>query len=342
MQNIDIFVEMLYNPLMESDNMNRTTKKKKQKPFQTLYTVVITLFFVAIVFVFGYAWNTLGFGTHTVSYQTQDTDVTGALPERRRFEKGDEVVVRAGVISRKDYSFAGWKDINGVIENSGEILKNGTVFIMPDKDVLFEAVWEEESITGAQNDVDTNSDTSSKTNDKIYLKKSGKDYINVRKDPDHDSDVVTKVSDSKTEIHYTGKSESVFSEDDNKSYTWYYVSIPSLDEEGWIRSDMLSKASGNSSKEDNADDDKTEGKSTKTETYLKSMKYDAISLYKEADSSSGLVARIDDDEASLYFNGKTEETKDTDGNTITWYFVETDQGEGGWVQKSRIEHLSEE
>lgn len=305
--------------------MKQKSKNKKRNFFRTLCTVLVTLLFAAIIGVFSYAWKTLGLSSHTVSYSSTDSDVTGILPEERKFESGDEVVVRAGSLNKPNSTFLGWKDVNNSIQSSAAILANGTVFIMPDKDVVLEPVWEENKQTQDNTQTPKKENNSSAENKEIYIKKDGKDYINIRSSYGHDAQIVTKVYDSDTEMEYSGKSETVYDEDDLKSYTWYYVSIPAEDKEGWVRSDMVSKPS-ESSQED--------------ETYLKASKYETITMYEEADSSSGVIEKIDNDETALYFSGKTKETEDENGNTTSWYYMKnSDTGESGWIEKEKLEHV---
>ena len=260
--------------------MKQKSKNKKRNFFRTLCTVLVTLLFAAIIGVFSYAWKTLGLSSHTVSYSSTDSDVTGILPDERKFESGDEVVVRAGSLNKPNSTFLGWKDVNNSIQSSAAILANGTVFIMPDKDVVLEPVWEENKQTQDNTQTPKKENNSSAENKEIYIKKDGKDYINIRSSYGHDAQIVTKVYDSDTEMEYSGKSETVYDEDDLKSYTWYYVSIPAEDKEGWVRSDMVSKPS-ESSQED--------------ETYLKASKYETITMYEDAYSSSGVIEKIDND-----------------------------------------------
>ena len=117
----------------------RPQKRRNNDAYQTFLTVLITLLAVAIVLVLFYAWKALGISSHTVTYTSNQGGIIGALPEVRQFDAGDEVVVRSGGISRKGYEFVGWKDVHGVIEASGGILENGSVFKMPKSDVLLEA-----------------------------------------------------------------------------------------------------------------------------------------------------------------------------------------------------------
>lgn len=294
----------------------RKKAKRRNTSFDTFCTVLITLLIVAIVFVVLYGWRTLGFSSYTVSYSTEYTDITGVLPDDRKFEPGDEVVVRAGSFTKENYTFVGWKDVDNSIEYSSAILENGVVFIMPESDVTLEAVWEENT-KAEENKENNDNSSSSESNVEIFFKKDGKDYINVRADHNYTSEVVTKVIDKDTEIRYSGKSENVYDEDDYTTYTWYYVTIPELKKEGWIRSDMLSKKGG-------ADDE---------ESFLKSSKIEVLSLYKNPDSSSDIIAEIDDDETILYFNGETDETTDKNGKKVTWYLVEvSDSNRSGWVK----------
>ena len=294
----------------------RKKAKRRSTSFDTFCTVLITLLIVAIVFVILYGWRTLGFSSYTVSYSTEYTDITGVLPDDRKFEPGDEVVVRAGSFTKENYTFVGWKDVDNSIEYSSAILENGVVFIMPESDVTLEAVWEENT-KAEENKENNDTSSSSESNVEIFFKKDGKDYINVRADHNYTSEVVTKVTDKDTEIRYSGKSENVYDEDDYTTYTWYYVTIPELKKEGWIRSDMLSKKGC-------ADDE---------ESFLKSSKIEVLSLYKNPDSSSDIIAEIDDDETILYFNGETDETTDKNGKKVTWYLVEVSNSKrSGWVK----------
>ncbi len=296
----------------------RKKAKKRHTSFDTLCTVLITLLVVAIVFVFTYSWRTLGFSSHTVSYSSAETDIIGSLPEDRKFDKGDEVVVRAGSFTREDYTFVGWKDVNNVTGYTGSVLPNGTVFVMPDGDVAFEAVWKETAPVIEEDNTETTDDTT-----EVFYKKDGKDYVNVRSDYNYTSEVVTKVTKSNTEIHYSGKSETVYDEDDYTNYTWYYVTIPDLNEEGWIRSDMLSKKADSKSKE---------------KSFVKSSKVEVLSLYKEADSSSDIIGEVEDDETILYFNGESEKTTDKNGNSVTWYLVkDSSTGRSGWTKYTNLE-----
>lgn len=308
-------------------------KRKTKKPFGTVYTVLVTLIIAAIIGVVIYAWNVLGFSAHSVSYSTSDSGVSGILPEERDFKAGDEVVVRAGSVSRIGYEFVGWSDVNGAIANNPGTLENGAVFIMPDADVVLEPVWEAIESEEEDDDEASKSESSAsgkKSNTAIYAKKDGKDYINIRSTYGYDGEVVTKVSDSDTKIEYSGKSQTVYDEDDLKNYTWYYVSIPSKDKEGWVRSDMVTEVSSGSKS------------SSDEESYVKSDSYDTISLYESADSDSEVRAEIDDDETALIFTGKTKDAENSSGKTVTWYYVkDSSTGISGWVEKSKIQHVSD-
>lgn len=305
-----------------------TQKKKSPKPFHTLLTVLVTVLVISVAGVFWYGWHTLGFSSYAVSYSSSDSDVIGKFPEKRNFEAGEEVVVRAGAFSRPSYKFIGWKDVNGVIESTGGTLENGTVFIMPKNDVVLEAVWEEEN--NAEETVSSQENTSPAKKDSakdkptIFIKKENKDYINVRSSYGYDSEVVTKISDSDTEIEYSGKSENLYDEDDLKTYTWYFVNIPSLNKEGWIRSDMLTELSDSSD----------------SNVYLMSSKYNSVTMYEDPDTVSDAVEKITDNETSLYFLGETDKSKSSDGDTVEWYLMENNEsGKTGWVQKDRLQKV---
>ncbi len=307
-------------------------KRRSKKTFGTLYTVLVTLLFAAIIVVVLYAWRTLGLSAHSVSYSSTESDVVGTLPEKRDFEAGDEVVVRAGSFTRKDYTFAGWKDVNGAIANNTGTLENGAVFIMPDSDVVLEPIWEAAEPAPTE---ETTTTKDSKSNVSVYTKKEGKDYINIRSTYGYDGKVVTKVSDSDTKIEYSGKSESIYDDDDKKTYTWYYVNIPSKEKEGWVRSDMLSETSSSSSASSSSSN-------SSDETYVKSQKYDSVSLYQSADANSETVSTIDNEETALIFTGKTKDAENSSGNTVTWYFVkDSSTGKSGWIEKSKIQHVSQ-
>ncbi len=312
--------------------MSKKNKQKRNTFFQTLFTVLVTLLVVAVITVISYGFRTLGFSAHTVSYTSAETESVGILPEKRQFEKGDEVVVRAGNISKKDSVFLGWKDVNSVIASAPNgVLENGAVFIMPDKDVVLEAVWEEKASSSdneSPNPTDKTS-TGSSSSKEIFHKRADKDYINIRSDYGHDSEVVTKIRSSDTELEYSGKSHDLFDEDDQKTYTWYYVTVPSDDSEGWVRSDMLDSNEKDKSTDSSNDE--------KYDTYIKSDKYDIISMFEEPDSSSKVVEKITDDKTELYFTNKTKKTEDSDGKTTTWYNVDSQSGKSGWVQSQKVE-----
>lgn len=315
--------------------MRKSSKKKNSGRFQTLFTVLVTLLVVAIVIVFIYAWHILGFSSYSVSYSSSYSDIAGIFPEKRNFNSGDEVVVRAGSITRQGSEFIGWRDVHGVIESTGGILENGTVFIMPKNDVLLEAVWDDdlENEQDSENSDDLTDETaSSETSEAvIYYKKSGKDYINVRSSYNYNSEVVTKISDSDMKIEYYGKSENLYDEDDRTTYTWLFVKIPELEKEGWIRSDMLSK-----------EPDSEKAETTKSDIYLKSANHDSIKMYKEADSASDVLENIEDDEITLLFKGETKNTTESDGNTVTWYLIEnSSSGKTGWIEKDKLQQFEE-
>lgn len=301
----------------------RKKAKRRSTSFDTFCTVLITLLLVAIVSVVLYGWRTLGFSSYTVSYSTEETDISGILPEDRKFEAGDEVVVRAGTFKREGYTFLGWKDVDNAIEYKGALLENGVVFIMPDSDVILEAVWEETTEPQELTKTEENSKTSaSEPEFEIFFKKDGKDYVNVRADYSYTAEVVTKVVDNDTEIRYSGKSKNVYDEDDYTTYTWYFVTIPELKEEGWIRSDMLSKKGGNNKKEN----------------FLKSSDIEVLSVYRSPDSSSDIISEIDNDETILYYNGEKEEVTDKNGKKVTWYLVEmSDSKRSGWVKYDELD-----
>lgn len=312
-------------------------KKRKNSSYNTICTILGTLLVVAVVWVISLAWNTLGRKTNEVSYSAGENEIVGSVPATRKFEPGDEVVVRAAEISMSGKEFAGWKDANGVLDVASDILVNGTVFIMPETDVVLEAVWEEDSKTD-EDDAASENTTSGKTDSdaEIFYINAGKDYVNVRNNHGYDSNVIAKISDTNTKIEYNGKYEAVYDEDEGKSYDWYYVEIPSKDIKGWIRSDLLSKASEKTSKTDTdnstvADDD--------GEKYLKSHKYDVALMHENADSSSDVIEKIEDEETILYFNNQSKETTDSDGDKTTWYFVKnSESGNSGWVNAKRLEH----
>lgn len=313
--------------------MRERPKKKQAGFYGTLRTVLVTLLLVAIVWVISLAWNTLGKKTCEVSYTIAETGYTGSAPATRKFEPGDEVVVRAAELELNGKKIIGWRDTTGVVDYVSDVFKNGTVFIMPEDDVVFEAVWEEETEPEENDD----STTSEKDDGKeIFYISAGKDYVNVRDNHGYDSKVIAKISDSSTKIEYSGKYEEVYDEDEEKSYDWYYVSIPSKDIKGWIRSDLLSKSSGSSSSSEKG------GSSSSGEKYLKSHKYDVALMYKEADSSSGVVEKIEDEETIFYFNNKSEDVTDDNGTKTTWYYVKnSSSGKSGWVDSKRLEHVTD-
>lgn len=205
------------------------------------------------------------------------------------------------------------------------------MFIMPDADVVLEPVWEAaESAPEADDSEKKSSDkkSSEKSGVTVFTKKESKDYINIRSTYGYDGEVVTKVSDNSTELEYSGKSESIYDEDDLKTYTWYYVSIPSKDKEGWVRSDMLS---GGESDADDKDGD----------SYVKSEEYDSVALRESADADAEVRAEVEDDETELIFTGKTKESEDKNGKTTVWYYVkDSSTGSSGWVEKSKLRHVS--
>ena len=219
--------------------MKKKTKKTKKKTY-SLYKLILTALITALsvggICLIIYAWNLFGFSSHEVYYTSDSSNIIGSFPASRKFRPGDEVVVRAGSISRRNYRFIGWKDKNNVIENSGGIFEGGHVFIMPDGDVCFEAVWEE--INPNNDDPDTPSSPQS-SEPLIFNKVKNKDYINLRSSCDYNGEVLAEISDSDIDIEYYGKSQSIYDESSETVYIWYFVKIPSLNEEGWIRSDML-------------------------------------------------------------------------------------------------------
>ncbi len=316
---------------------NSSRKKRRNNSYNTICTILGTLLVVAIVWVISLAWNTIGKKVNEVSYSAGETEFAGSLPASRKFEPGDEVVVRAAEFSAADKEFVGWKDANDVLDYASDILVNGTVFIMPEADVLLEAVWEDD--TAADDTVASNTASGkSDSNAEIYHINAGKDYVNVRDNHGYDSKVIAKISDTDVDIEYNGEFEEVYDEDDEKSYDWYFVEIPSKDIEGWIRSDLLTKASSKSaSKSDStesAEEDDSNG-----EKYLKSHKYDVALMHEDANSSSDVLEKIEDDETILYFNNKSEETTDSDGDTTTWYFVKnSESGKSGWIDSKRLMH----
>lgn len=324
--------------------MRKKSRNRHHSGFSTLLAVLVTLLIVGIVGVVVYGWHALGFSSYSVSYSSPDTDIIGAFPDKRNFDAGDEVVVRAGSISKKDSEFLGWKDVHGVIEGIGEVLENGAVFTMPEHDVLLEAVWEEED--KASDKKSDNKKSGSDDKGDIYVKKPEKDYINVRSTYTYDCELVAKITDGDTQIKHTGKIEEVYDEDDLKTYSWYEVTIPSLDKEGWIRSDMLTKYTG-SAKSDSEDSDSEESENsdseeTKEVIYVKSSSYNSIRMYEEPDIDSEVIEKVTDDELALYFRDDTKKTTDDEGETTTWYFVEdSETGNTGWIQGDRLQKVEE-
>lgn len=305
----------------------RPQKRRNNDAYQTFLTVLITLLAVAIVLVLFYAWKALGISSHTVTYTSNQGGIIGALPEVRQFDAGDEVVVRSGGISRKGYEFVGWKDVHGVIEASGGILENGSVFKMPKSDVLLEAVWEDptgEMPDATENLTEESEDPDAKTLIGTFMKNPDKTYVNVRDNYGYEGEVVLKLSDSKVKVNYYGKAENVFDEDDQTTYTWFYVEIPEMKKEGWVRSDML--------------EDYEEVKET---IYVMASNREEISLYEDADLNSDIKETVSDNEITFTYKSKTT-TETTDGDEVEMLLVENNEsGNTGWVKKSHLQEIKE-
>lgn len=306
---------------------NTGRRPQKRKGSDTLLTVLITLLSVAIVLVVFYAWRALGISSHTVTYTSNQGGIIGTLPEVRQFDAGEEVVVRSGGISRKGYEFVGWKDVHGVIKSTGGILENGAVFKMPKSDVLLEAVWEDPS-----GDMpDATEEITTETEEKEYgdliatfMKNPDKTYVNVRDNFGYEGEVVCKLSDSKMKVNYYGQAENVFDEDDQTTYTWFYVEIPDMNKKGWVRSDML---------EDFAE--------IKDKMYVMASSKDEISLYEDADLNSDIKETISDNEITFTYKSKTT-TQTDDGEEVEMYLVKNnDSGSTGWIRKSHLQEIKE-
>lgn len=311
------------------------TSKKKSSAYKIFLAVLITTLVYSFIALIIFGWNAFELSSHRVYYTSSQTDIIGIFPKNIKFRPGEEVVVRAGSISKKNTEFIGWKDVDNVIKGSGGILENGDVFIMPNADVHLETVWADEN-TKTQKLVDSYAvEKSSKKdeNAKIFQIK-GTDYVNLRSSSNYDGDVITKISDPDTKIEYYGEHEEIYDEDDETTYTWYYVEVPSLGKGGWIRSDLLSEYKSESKKESQKEKEKI---------YLMSSKYDSINMYKEADSSSKKVETIEDNEISLIFLDDTKKTTDDDGDTTTWYYIENSEtGKKGWIEKNKLQYIETE
>lgn len=318
--------------------MRSTQKKKKKSNFYgTLCTVLTTLLIVAIIWVISLIFSTVGKKTYSVTYSAGEGEFVGTVPATRKFEPGDEVVVRLGDISASDKEMVGWRDLDGVIDYIDEILPVGTVFIMPEADVTLEVAWDDDVPKKTEANDNDSDDEKSDSNAEIYYKQASKDYINVRDKHGYDSEVIAKISDGNTKIEYTGKYEEVYDEDEEKSYDWYFVKIPSKDIEGWIRSDLLTKSKSTESSDKKTE---TEDNSGSGEKYLKSHKYDVALMREEPDSYSEVVEKIEDDETILYFNNLSEDVVDDDGDTVTWYHIKnSDSGKSGWVEAKRLQRV---
>ncbi len=313
--------------MKKNSSGRRPQKKKSSDAYQTFLTVLITLLSVAIILVLFYAWRALGISSHTVTYTSNQGGIIGTLPEVRQFDAGDEVVVRSGGISRKGYEFVGWRDVHGVIEATGGILENGSVFKMPKSDVLLEAVWEDLSGESPDATVDTPTETQEPESDKLiatFMKNPEKTYVNVRDNYGYEGEVVCKLSDSSMKVNYYGKAENLFDEDDQTTYTWFFVEIPDLKKEGWIRSDMLE-----------------DYEETKEKVYVMASGRDEISLYEDADLNSDIKETVTDNEITFTYKSKsTSET--TDGEEFEMYLVENNEsGKTGWVKKSHLQEIKE-
>ncbi len=325
----------------------RASGRRKKSSYDTIVTIISTLLVVAIVWVISLAWSTLGRHSISVSYTAGTTDFIGAVPSTRKFEPGEEVVVRAGDISKSGTKFLGWKDVNGVIGYAEDILVNGAVFKMPEADVVLEAVWEGENAIPANSEAvtentpaDASSEAPADTSDTtvIYKINSGTDSINVRDKHGYDSKVIAKISDSSVKIEYSGKYEELYEEESDKTYDWYYVEIPSKNVSGWIRSDLITRADNQAGSETTSSKASASSDDDSGEKYLKSDKYDVALMYAEADDDSDIVEKIEDDEIILYFNNESEEITDEDGDKTTWYHVKnSSSGKTGWIDAKRLQ-----
>ena len=103
---------------------------------------------------------------------------------------------------------------------------------------------------------------------------------------------------SKVKVNYYGKAENVFDEDDQTTYTWFYVEIPEMKKEGWVRSDML--------------EDYEEVKET---IYVMASNREEISLYEDADLNSDIKETVSDNEITFTYKAKT--TTETTAVTTT-------------------------
>lgn len=308
------------------------TNKKKSSTYKIILAVLITTLVYSCIFLIVYGWNALKLSYHKVYYTSSQTDIIGIFPETRKFKPGEEVVVRAGSISKKDTDFIGWKDVDNVIQSSGGILENGAVFIMPDNDVHLETVWADDN-TKTKKLLDSYAvEKPSKKDEKATIFKiKGKDYVNLRSSSDYDSDVLAKISDPDIEIEYYGEHKDIYDEEEETTYTWYYVEVPSLGKGGWIRSDLLSEYKPESKKE------------SSQKIYLMSSKYDSIDMYKEADTSSKTIETIEDNEISLIFLDKTKKTTNDDGDTVIWYYIKNSEtGNKGWIEKNKMQYIETE
>lgn len=313
--------------MRKKSSAKRPQKRKNGGSYQTFLTVLITLLSVAIVLVVFYAWKALGISSHTVTYTSNQGGIIGTLPEIRQFDIGEEVVVRSGGISRKGYEFVGWRDVYGVIESTGGILENGSVFKMPKSDVLLEAVWEDPSAPVPDATEEVIDEPKAEEGSHLvatFMKNPDKTYVNVRDNFGYEGEVVCKLSDSSMKVNYYGKAENLFDEDDQTTYSWFYVEIPDMNKEGWIRSDMLE-----------------DYEETKEKIYVMVSGRDEIYLYEDADLNSDVKETVTDNEITFTYKSKSTSETD-DGEEVEMYLVENnDSGITGWVKKSHLQEIGE-
>ena len=177
-----------------------------------------------------------------------------------------------------------------------------------------------------------------RTGEERYFIKNTSSTLNLRKLPQHDSELVGTVSDQSLLYFYGNVAQGLGS--DEKEHDWYQVERGD-GTTGWARSDLIREVYDDHVSSTTSNTTATTGSgNTQTETryFIKntSSTLNLRSLPKHDSALAGTVS----DQSVLYFFGEVGQGLGSDGKSHSWYQVMTENGTVGWARNDLLKEVS--
>ena len=177
-----------------------------------------------------------------------------------------------------------------------------------------------------------------RTGEERYFIKNTSSTLNLRKLPQHDSELVGTVSDQSLLYFYGNVAQGLGS--DEKEHDWYQVERGD-GTTGWARSDLIREVYDDhvSSNSTTAAASSGNGNTQTQERYFIKNTSSTLNLRSLPQHSSALVETVSD-QSTMYFYGEVGQGLGSDGKTHDWYKVILSDGTTGWARSDLLQEVS--